>query len=484
MKPLILTIDQGSTESKAALVSPSGLVGPVEREPVSIRSPRPGWVESDPEELWRSARRAAERALRDADVAGMAIANQRSTVVFFDRTDGRAVMAALSWQDLRAAELISSLGDAAGRIRRTTGLAASAHYAAGKIRWALERDRSVRALARRGRLGVATVNSWLVWRFTRGGSFVTDPTNAGRMLLLDLETLRWDPWLLGLFGVEPSVLPEVRATAGDFGVAVIGSRRIPIVASIGDQQAAFIGLGCRHPGDLGMNLGTGGFVGMAVHGRPPRIPGLLTSVLWNRGSVRRHLLEGTVNAAGRLLEWLEGTGLCGKGDDLRFLGDGPPPGLTFVPALQGLGAPHFRADVHGEFRGLTLAASRRDLAAAALFALMFRLREIVDLMPAGRRRTVRAAGGLTRRTIFMERLAAVLGRPIRLAADRDATLRGAGLLGALSAGLLPNGDLPGAGESGEVLRPGRRDPRLGESCAQWREAMARALCRGRGGATG
>ena len=451
-------IDQGSTATKACLLDARGRVRRVVSRRVATRTPAAGWVEHDPEELLRSVRGALHAILRSvspAAIGGVGIACQRSTSLFWDSQSGRSLTSALSWQDRRGEEICESLARHAHSIARKTGLRLSPHYAASKIRWLLDRTPGLRRLAESGRARFGTLDSYLLFRLTGGASWSTDPTHAARTLLMDMGRLDWDPALLDLFGVPYRALPPIRPSAFPAGEIRIRGARIRIAATVGDQQAALLGVGCRRRGEMVINYGTGAFAALNTGRRPIRIPGLLTSVAWSSEKAVRFLLEGPVNAAGSAVEWMEAlVGPEGRGEGALPGWDALP---IVVPALAGIGAPHWRSDLNAAIFDLRRDTGPAHLRAATLAGIACRVREIVERM--GRHRNsavpVVVAGGLLQKRGLLRLQTALLGAALSHTAAPDATARGAALLAGHAQGAW---ELEGSGFPASPVRtvsPGR-----------------------------
>jgi len=300
MPEYLLGLDQGSTHSKAVLVDRKGRVVRAASFPLKTSRPRPGWVEHDPRAILNSQLNAANRLIRSVGrkntIAAVGIANQRSTIILWDKKTGRPLTAAISWQDLRAAELIRALSGHRDLIRSKTGLMLNAHYAAPKLRWILVRSKGLRARAERGGVLAGTVNTYLIWHLTKGEVHATDPANAARTLLMNLHDLSWDGELLSLFDIPREILPGIRPCAADYGTARLGGRTIPIRASIGDQQSGLLGMGAVTAGEAVVNYGTGGFFLVNTGPQAVFVPGLLASLAWTTSNEKSYATEGTVNS--------------------------------------------------------------------------------------------------------------------------------------------------------------------------------------------
>ncbi len=448
-------LDIGSSSAKAILIDPAGRVLRSARRRFTTRRALGGRVEHDPEGLYRAAittLHAAADALPAGGPAALGIATQRSTMLFWDRRSGRPLTPALSWQDLRAAALCRRLRQrhrgAMEQVAAITGLRLSAHYAAPKIAWALRSLPGLRRRVARGEALWGTLGTWLFWRLTEGALYAVDHANAQRTALFDLDRLAWEPSLFELFGIadllDAPALPALVPTSLAGGAVItVRGRALRLAASTGDQQAALVGLGCRRAGDVAINYGSGAFVMMRVGAMPRRVPGLLTTLVSSRhasggGCVASFAVEGPVNAAATALDWVArriGRTLRTGSLD-RILGTYDPDSprtLAFLPAVAGLGAPHWDETARPRFAGEIDAATREDMVRAAVESIAHRCAEIVRaarrtgaLRPGGRN-AVRVSGGLTRCRYLLQVQADLLQRPLHVLESRDATALGAAL---------------------------------------------------------
>ena len=488
--PVILALDQGTTGSTALVLDSQGRVIGRGYSELPQHFPRPGWVEHDPEEIWASTLLAARQALRKSRapsraILGIGITNQRETVVLWERAGSRPVGRAIVWQDRRTAERCDELKRRGlePMIRRRTGLRLDPYFSATKLEWMLRHGAGPKA--RRGRLAAGTVDSWLLWKLTAGEVHATDPTNASRTLLFDIGRGRWDDSLLRLFGVPASLLPRVMPSSGVFGTTrgVPGlPDGIPIAGIAGDQQAALFGQGCVRAGQSKNTYGTGCF--LLLHtGSRRRISraGLLTTVACGPRGERAYALEGSVFVAGAAIQWLrDGLGILSSAADSETLARGVEDsgGVVFVPALVGLGAPYWRADVRGALFGLTRGTTRAHLARAALEALAFQTRDLCDAMArdAGRRIAVlRVDGGAAANDFLMQYQADLLGIPVERPAVVETTALGAGLLAGLGVGLWSPAEAARARRIERVFRPRKPTAWREAEYARWKRAVATLL---------
>jgi glycerol kinase len=454
-KPLILALDQGTTSSRALLFDEGLTVRGFGQHEFAQHFPADGAVEHDPEDLWRTTLAAARDALARAraeprDIAAIGIANQRETTLIWDRRTGRPVHPAIVWQDRRTAEECQRLREAGYELAVTakTGLLLDPYFSATKIAWILDHVGSARAAAEAGHLAFGTVDSWLVWRLTDGAVHVTDATNAARTLLFDIHRGVWDEDLLRLFRVPAALLPDVRDCAEDFGIAAarhLGAP-VPILGIAGDQQAAALGQACFAPGMMKATYGTGCFAlvntGRIAAASESR---LLTTIAYQLDGERFYALEGAIFIAGAAVQWLR--------DSLKVIGDVAESGalaaaadadqdVVLVPAFVGFGAPHWRPEARGALFGLTRATGRAELARAALQAVAYQTRDLLDAVRrdvAGVDETVlRVDGGMAASDWTMQFLADVLDAPVDRPVVRETTALGAAWLAGHRAGLLPD----------------------------------------------
>ncbi|MDP8993709.1 MAG: glycerol kinase GlpK [Pseudomonadota bacterium] len=442
----ILVIDEGTTSTRAMLFGRDGAcLGCAQRE-LAQHYPRPGWVEHDAEEIWASslacAREMVEQAGGPGRIAAIGITNQRETILFWSRRTGRALAPAIVWQDRRTAELCRALreeGQEEG-LQERTGLLLDPYFSATKIAWALEHWPQLREAGED--LCVGTVESWLVYRLT-GGLHVSDASNAARTALMDIRTGLWDAELLDLFGVAPDALPEIVDCAGEYGRTdpQLFGRAVPICGMAGDQQAAAIGQACLHPGESKATYGTGAFV-LTNTGAHPQASKhrLLTTIAWQLDGCRSFALEGSVFVAGSLIKWLrDGLGLIATSAETaeiaRSLADNG--GVYLVPALSGLGAPHWEPEARAAISGLSFATGRDHIVRSALEAMAH---QTYDLMTAFARdgaawERLKIDGGMTANDWMAQDLADMLDLPVERPAFVETTALGAAMLAGVGAGL-------------------------------------------------
>ncbi len=484
----VAALDQGTTSSRCMLFDERGrTVATAQHEHRQI-TPRPGWVEHDADEILARSRACIDEALaaagaRAADVAAIGIANQRETVVLWERESGRPLANAIVWQDTRSAERVAALGSI-DRFRPQTGLPLATYFSGPKLSWLLDELPGARARAEAGELAAGTIDSWLAWHLA--GVHVTDATNASRTLLMDLHTLEWDDTLLAAIGVPRALLAGIGPSSGVVGE--IGG--IPLAALLGDQQAALFGQCCFAPGEAKCTYGTGNFLLLNTGERSvPSRHGLITGVAYRLGEEPpAYMLEGAVAVTGALVQWLrDNLGVIGSAAEVEALAASVPDsdGCVIVPAFSGLYAPHWRADARGVICGLTQFHTKAHLARAALDATAYATRELVDAMVADAGvdlPELRVDGGMTANELLLQIQADVLGRPVVRPAVTETTALGAAYAAGLAVGFWSSLDELRANERGERTWDSRTTPTERErGYAGWnagRGAVARLGLRG------
>lgn len=481
---LILVLDAGTTSTRAMLFAPDGGVVGVAQQELTQFYPQAGWVEHDAAEIWDRTLACARQVIAAAGgadrIAATGITNQRETVVAWDKATGQPLHRALVWQDRRTADACTALR-AAGQepvVQAATGLLLDPYFSATKMRWLMDNSDAVRAAAAAGRLALGTVESWLVWKLT-GGAFVTDASNASRTLLLPLAGASWDDGLCDLFGVPRAALGEVVDNAAPFGTtdpALLG-RAIPITGLAGDQQSATLGQGCLAPGQTKATYGTGAFVLSNMGGAVPRSGHrLLGTVLCQLGGERTYALEGSVFVAGSLVKWMrDSLGLIDAAHETEALARSVPDsgGVTIVPALSGLGAPHWRPEARAVISGMTFATTRAHLARAALEAMAMQTADLAHAFAADGAAwtSLRIDGGMSANNWMAQDLADVLRLPVERPAFVETTALGAAMLAGVGAGLFASLDEAVGAMRGavDVFAPGGAVP--AERHADWRRAL-------------
>jgi glycerol kinase len=454
MADFIGAIDQGTTSTRFIVFDRAGRIVALAQKEHRQIFPQPGWVEHDPEEIWRNTQEViaaaiAQKSLRPADLAAIGITNQRETSLLWNRRTGVPLSNAIVWQDTRVADAVAEFSRDGGqdRFRGKTGLPLSTYFSSLKIRWLLENAPHARAQAEAGEALFGTIDSFLVWKLSggaRSGIHVTDVTNASRTQLMNLETLDWDPEILAAFGIPRQILPEIRSSSGHFAEArePAAIRGVAIAGVLGDQHAALVGQTCFAPGEAKNTYGTGCFLLLNTGERPvPSTHGLLTTVAYKFGAAPAHYaLEGSIAVAGALVQWLrDNLGLIETSAEIEKLARSVEDngGVYFVPAFSGLYAPHWKPSARGVIAGLTHYANKGHIARAVLEATAFQTRDVLDAMEKDSRirlNTLRVDGGMVENNLLMQFQADILNRPVVRPANKETTALGA----AYAAGLAVN----------------------------------------------
>ncbi|HJR65176.1 MAG TPA: glycerol kinase GlpK [Gemmatimonadaceae bacterium] len=491
--PSVLAIDQGTTGSTCLVVSKDGrIIGRGYRE-IPQHYPQPGWVEHDPRDLLDRTVEAAREAIAKAGTTpdAIGITNQRETVVLWERKTGEPIGRAIVWQDRRTAERCLELAPEADRIARLTGLVTDPYFSGTKLEWML-RDDSVRRRAMRGELAAGTVDSWLIWSLTRGAVHATDPTNASRTMLYDINTRAWSDELCDLLHVPRALLPGVRSSSGEFGVAdpAFLGKALPIMGVAGDQQAALFGQGCHSPGTSKNTYGTGAFLLLNTGSqRAEGGGGLLTTIACDAVGRPAYALEAAIFIAGAAIQWLrDGLGILTTAAESEAAARAiaSTDGVYFVPALVGMGAPHWEPRARGTIVGLTRGTTSAHLVRAALEAMAYSTADILDVMraragrgaggfSAERNAPLRVDGGATENDWLMQFQADVLGVPVERPDQIETTALGAAGLAGLAAGIWPNVDAFQATRKFTRFEPGEGRETARAGAAGWARAVRATL---------
>lgn len=445
----ILALDAGTTGVAAFVFDERGAVKASADQEFRQHFPRPGWVEHDADEIWDTARAVMRKALRRAklapgDVDAVGITNQRETTVAWDARTGKVLVRAIVWQDRRTAPRCDELRAAPGEdwIKERTGLVADAYFSATKMEWMLRNSTKVTRAAEAMRLRFGTVDSFLAWRLSGGAAHVTDPSNASRTLLYDLDRHAWSDELLSLFGVPADTLPSVGRSAGRLATtakAAFGAE-VPITGIAGDQQSALFGQACRAPGQAKATYGTGSFLLMNTGTKRPVSKRLLATAAWDVGDGVEYALEGAIFTTGASVQWLrDGLGLVKKASETEALARSVKDtgGVRFLPALAGLGAPHWDPDARGTLAGVTRGTTKAHVVRAVLEATAYRVAEVADEMQRDsgiRLANLRVDGGGSMNGFLMQTQADLLGVPVERPVVAETTALGAASLAARGLG--------------------------------------------------
>lgn len=488
---LILALDQGTTSSRALLFDRAFRVVAMAQQEFPQRYPHPGWVEHDPEDIWQSQRTVMGAVLERAGctseaVAALAVANQRETVVVWDRQSGQPVHNAIVWQCRRTAAFCSALkrDGAEPVVREKTGLVLDAYFSASKIRWILDHVPGAREKARRGDLLCGTIDTWLIWKLSGGAAHVTDFTNASRTQLFDIHALRWDEGLLALFDIPAAMLPAVVPSSGSMAVCRLpefNGRPVPVLGVAGDQQAALFGQGCVGAGDVKNTYGTGCFLLMNTGSRAVASTcGLLTTLTaQTRPGAPAYALEGSVFMGGAVMQWLrDEMGLLARSSDAGGIAASVPDtgGVYLVPAFAGLGAPYWDMYARGTLVGMSRGTGRRQIIRAAEEAIAYQCCDVVTAMETDAGHPVavlRVDGGAAADDFLMRFQADVLNCRLERPACRETTAKGAAALAVLALGWQSPETLF-LQSDGERFAPSMPEEQRRHLLSGWRKAVSRA----------
>ena len=492
MQQYILALDQGTTSSRAIVFGRDGRVVAAAQQEFPQILPAPGLVEHDPEVIWNVQLQVAREALARAglsarDVAAVGIANQRETTILWDRGSGRPVANAIVWQSRASAEICQRLHDDGleETFRAKTGLRLDAYFSGTKIKYLLDRDPSLRPRAERGEILFGTVDSWLIWRLTEGRTHTIDVSNASRTLLFNIHTLDWDEELLRLLDIPRAMLPEVRSSSEIYGQAAaqwLGAE-VPIAGDAGDQQAATFGQCCIEPGNVKNTYGTGCFMLACTGDKPVRSQNdLLTTVGWQIHDRVTYCLEGSVFVAGAAVQWLrDGLGILRTSAEVETLATSVPDsgGVYFVPALVGLGAPHWDPYARGTIVGITRGTTAAHLARAAVESMAFQTRDLADAMQKDmgiELSVLKVDGGAAVNDPLMQFQADMLGRPVERPMVAETTALGAAYLAGLAVGYWRDtADIAGNWALDRRFEPSMPAADREYRYRRWQEAVRRAL---------
>jgi glycerol kinase len=486
---LILSIDQGTTSTRALLIDAGGAIRASAGAELAQYFPADGWVEHDAEEILNRTIEVSRRVISqagDARIAGIGLTNQRETTVLWDRRTAKPLHRAIVWQDRRTAAMCARLkGDGReAEVQEKTGLLLDPYFSGTKLAWLLENVPGARERAERGELAFGTIDSWLVYRLTGGAMHATDATNASRTMLFDIRRNRWDEEILGWLNIPASLLPEVKDCAADYGVTDEGllGTALPILGVAGDQQAATIGQACFKPGEAKSTYGTGCFLLVNTGTEPPRSKArLLGTIAYRLAGETTYALEGSIFMAGAIIEWLKTLGLIASAHEMDALAAraNPARGCILVPGFVGLGAPYWAPDARGALLGMTRDTGAPEIAAAALDAVALQTRDLLEAVRADTGvapTSLRVDGGMTKSDFFLQRLADLTGVSVVRSAATETTALGAAYLAGLRAGLFKSLDAIAALRRDDAIFAPRMS--VAERDAQfssWHAAVARTL---------
>ena len=492
MQKYILALDQGTTSSRAIVFDHSGKICSVAQKEFTQHFPKPGWVEHDPNEIWSSEAAVIAEAISAIDINGLDIAaigitNQRETTIVWDIDTEEPIYNAIVWQDRRTAEYCDKL-KAQGlvdKVREKTGLIIDAYFSGTKIKWILDNVPGARERAEKGKLRFGNVDSWLVWRLTRGEVHCTDVTNASRTMLFNINTLQWDDDLLKLLDIPRSMMPEVKSSSEVYGhtKTTIFAHEVPIAGIAGDQQSALFGQMCLTPGSIKNTYGTGCFVMLNIGDKPLLSKNnLLTTVAWKIGDEVKYALEGSIYVGGSVVQWLrDGLGFIKSSSEVEELASSVPDsgGVYFVPALTGLAAPYWDQYARGTIVGITRGTTRAHIARAALDGIAFQTYDIAQAMAKdlGAPLTeLKVDGGASRNNLLMQFQSNLLGIPVVRPKITETTALGAAYLAGLAVGFLKNIDeIKSQWQVERTFNPVPENEEIENAKKGWQDAIQRTL---------
>ncbi len=491
-KKYILALDQGTTSSRAIVFDHNGQICSVAQKEFTQYFPKPGWVEHDANEIWSSEASVIAEAITQIDINGLDIAaigitNQRETTIVWDIDTEEPIYHAIVWQDRRTAEYCDKL-KAQGlvdKVREKTGLIIDAYFSGTKIKWILDNVPGARKRAEMGKLRFGNVDSWLIWRLTRGTAHVTDVTNASRTMLFNINTLQWDDDLLKLLDIPRSMMPEVKSCSEVMAhtKTTIFAHEVPIAGVAGDQQAALFGQMCIEPGSIKNTYGTGCFVMLNVGEKPVLSKNnLLTTVAWKIGDKVNYALEGSIYVGGSVVQWIrDGLGFIKSSSEIEELASTVPDsgGVYFVPALTGLAAPYWDPYARGLICGITRGTTRAHIARAALDGIAFQTYDIAQAMAKDMNAPLtelKVDGGASRNNLLMQFQANLLGINVVRPKITETTALGAAYLAGLAVGFWENIDeLKKQWQVERTFEPVKDSPEIEEAKKGWADAIQRTL---------
>lgn len=491
-KKFILTLDQGTTSSRAIVFDHNGQIKSVAQKEFTQYFPQPGWVEHNPNEIWSSQASVIAEAIsaidiNGLDIAGIGITNQRETTIVWDVDTEEPIYNAIVWQDRRTSEFCDEL-KAQGltdKIHEKTGLIIDAYFSGTKIKWILDNVPGARKRAEMGKLRFGNVDSWLVWRLTRGEVHVTDVSNASRTMLFNIHDLKWDEELMTLLDIPMSMMPTVKSSSEVYGhtKTTIFAHEVPISGIAGDQQAALFGQMCIEPGSIKNTYGTGCFVMLNTGNKPVMSKNnLLTTIAWKIGNQVVYALEGSIYVGGSVVQWLrDGLGFITSSSEIEDLASTVPDsgGVYFVPALTGLAAPYWDQYARGTIVGITRGTTRAHIARAALDGIAFQTYDIAQAMAKDMNASLtelKVDGGASRNNLLMQTQADLLGIKVVRPRITETTALGAAYLAGLAVGFWKNiDDIKNQWQVERDFEPIADSACIEEAKAGWADAIGRTL---------
>ena len=491
MQKYILALDQGTTSSRAILFDKSGSIVSLAQKEFTQLFPQAGWVEHDANEIWSTQFGVAAEAISKAglsveNIAAIGITNQRETTIVWDRTTGNPIYNAIVWQDKRTAAFCDSLkvNGTDKMIQQKTGLVVDAYFSATKIKWVLDNVTGARDKADKGELCFGTVDSWLLWKFTKGMVHATDVSNASRTMLCNIHSLQWDPELLEIFSIPASMLPTIRSSSEVYGYTqnILSAHNVPIAGMAGDQHAALFGQMCIRPGMVKNTYGTGCFMLMNT-GQKPVIStnNLLTTVAWQVNGITEYALEGSVFIAGAIIQWLrDSLGFIKTSAEVEILAKQVKnsEGVFVVPAFAGLGAPHWNQQARGIITGLTRGSSAAHIARAALDSIAYQTMDVLKAMEADSGisiKELRVDGGGTVNDMLMQFQSDILNTVVVRPVITETTALGAAYLAGLAVGYWENiEDIQNQWQVDKTFSPTMEEPERNKLSKEWQRSVRAA----------
>lgn len=487
MSKYILSLDQGTTSSRAVLINQEGRITGIAQQEFTQIFPQPGWVEHDPLEIWSTQWSVLNKVISDhninpREIAAVGITNQRETTIIWDRETGIPVYNAIVWQDKRTADICEELKSQGleDYVREHTGLVIDAYFSGTKIKWILDHVPGARAKAEAGQLAFGTVDTWLIWNLTKGKVHATDYSNASRTLLFNIKSLQWDDRLLGALGIPKSLLPEVRNSSGDFGAFIIDNVEVPILGVAGDQQAALFGQACFEPGMAKNTYGTGCFMLMQIgeHFQQSK-NGLVTTIAWGIDGKVQYALEGSVFIAGAAVQWLrDSMHLLDHSKDSEYFASKAlgSHDVYVVPAFAGLGAPHWDMYARGAIFGLTRDTGKDHLIKATLESLAYQTKDILNAMEQDSGLTLgtlKVDGGACANDLLMQFQADILGAEVERPEVIESTAMGAAYLAGIAADIWSKEQISGRRAIDRLFIPEMDETTRARLYKGWNKAVER-----------
>jgi glycerol kinase len=485
----IIALDQGTTSSRAVLFNETGQIIDITQREFTQIFPQSGWVEHDPDEIWRSQHEVlnsliSKNKVQASDIAGIGITNQRETTVVWNKLTGDPVMNAIVWQDKRTADICEEMNEAGleSYIKENTGLVIDSYFSATKIVWILRNVKGAREMADKGELAFGTIDTWLIWKLTKGKVHITDYSNASRTLLYNIKDLIWDQKLLDFLKIPESMLPEVCPSSHHFGDFELNGHRIPIAGVLGDQQAALFGQACFEPGAAKNTYGTGCFVLMNTGDHMYNSKsGLVSTIAWGLDNKVEYALEGSIFIAGAAVQWLrDGMKLIDHASDTEFFANkaSDHDDVYMVPAFAGLGAPYWDMYARGAIFGLTRDTGKNHIIRATLQSLAYQSRDVLEAMEKDSEivlKTLKVDGGAAANNLLMQFQSDILGVDVERPEIIESTAQGSAYMAGIYVGLWKKEDIIHNRKINTVFEPEITNEKRDVLYAGWQKAVKRTM---------